>query len=309
LYLLPWVVLFVLLCRPVLSFQDDREDAEPSLSASLDQDSATVGSVVTLILNYRLPKGGGFYDIPEIGGLENLTQVDREIGLNQIEIKLLVDRLGSWKTGPLSLGYLDKEGKPQTLSTNPVSLTVLSNLGEKPEEAELRPIQGIIPTKAPWLKLLPWVGAGLAFLLGVFSFIWWYRTRRRRGLMAAAPDPPHIRAVKEIEELEGRSLFENGHVKAFYFRFSEILRRYLEAIRGFPAVEFTTEEIAHHINTEPDRSLLLLLRQADLVKFADAVPTPARKAEAVKAALNYIQETSPTDETAGSYPGSREAMP
>jgi len=308
LYLLPWVVLFVLLCRPVLSFQDDREDAEPSLSASLDQDSATVGSVVTLILNYRLPEGAGFYDIPEIGGLENLTQVDREIGLEQIKIKLLVDRLDSWKTGALSLTYLDKTGKEQVLTTDPVSLTVLSNLGEKPEEAELRPIQGIIPTKAPWLKLLPWVGTGVAFLLGVFLFIWWYRTRRRRGLMAAASEPPHIRAVKEIEELEGRSLFENGHVKAFYFRFSEILRCYLEAIRGFPAAEFTTEEIAHHIKTEKDRTLLPLLRQADLVKFADTVPTPDRKEEAVKAALNYIHETGPTDETANTASGSQRSV-
>ena len=127
--------------------------------------------------------------------------------------------------------------------------------------------------------------------------------------MATAPDPPHIRAVKEIEELEGRSLFEKGHAKAFYFRFSEILRRYLEAIRGFPAAEFTTEEIAHHIKTEQDRTLLPLLRQADLVKFADTVPTPARKEETVKAALDYIHETGPTDETVNTASGSQRSVP
>lgn len=290
-------------CEP--RAQEDTENPGPGLTALLDRDSAAIGSVVTLILNYRLPDGAGFADIPEIGGLEELTPVDREIGLNQIRIKLLVDRLGAWTTGPLSLDYLDEEGKPQTVSTDPVSLTVLSNLGETPEAAELRAIQGIIPTKGRWLNRLPWVGAGIAFLLTALAIVWWYRTRRRGNLLTAAMDPPHIRAVKEIEALEGRKLFEQGHAKAFYFSLSEILRRYLEAIRGFPAAEFTTEEIAHHIETEPDRRLLPLLRQADLVKFADFLPTPAGKTEALEAALNYIEDTRPHDEAEKRRDGSR----
>jgi hypothetical protein len=34
-----------------------------------------------------------------------------------------------------------------------------------------------------------------------------------------------------------------------------------------------------------------LLRQADVVKFADSIPTRARKEEEVKTALSYIEET------------------
>ncbi|MDB4264998.1 hypothetical protein N9893_02930, partial [bacterium] len=74
--------------------------------------------------------------------------------------------------------------------------------------------------------------------------------------------------------------------------YSEILRRYLEAIRDFPAAEFTTEEIARHIRDDQDRQLIALLQQADLVKFADRVPTPARKEEDIKAALAYIRQSS-----------------
>jgi hypothetical protein len=103
--------------------------------------------------------------------------------------------------------------------------------------------------------------------------------------------PPHILAKKEIELLEAQGLFEKGEVKGFYFRFSEILRRYLESLRRFPAAEFTTEEIALRIHSEEDRMLLTLLRQADVVKFADFIPTPARKEEEVKTALSYIEET------------------
>jgi len=81
-------------------------------------------------------------------------------------------------------------------------------------------------------------------------------------------------------------------VKEFYFRFTEILKHYLESIRGFPAAEFTTEEIARSIADEQDRVLIPLLREADLVKFADSIPTQAGKEEDVQVALAYIRETS-----------------
>ncbi len=96
--------------------------------------------------------------------------------------------------------------------------------------------------------------------------------------------------------MEAQRLFEKGHIKEFYFGISEILRRYLEALRRFPAAEFTTEEIALHMDREQDRGLLPLLRQADFVKFADTIPTTGRKEEDLKAAISYIRETSPAPE-------------
>jgi hypothetical protein len=302
------VLLAIPLCPAMLWSQDGKLDSGPSLTAFLERDSAKVGSTVVLTLRYRLPEGAGFFDIPEIKGLENLTHVDREIGPDEIRITLLVDQLGSWRTGPLSLNYLDEEGKTQVLTTDPVSLTVLSNLGEKPEEAELRPIQEIIPTTPLWWKYVPWV-AGIAGLLIVFGLLWWYHKRRRKELSAMSQDPPHVWAKKEIELLEAQELFEKGQAKAFYFRFSEIMRQYLEALRGFPAAEFTTEEITLCINYEQDRRLLPLLRQADLVKFADAIPTPARKEEEVKTALAYIHETSPDPEAGNSSVGQQRTLP
>jgi hypothetical protein len=100
-----------------------------------------------------------------------------------------------------------------------------------------------------------------------------------------------VSARESIQELEGERLFERGQLKVFYFRFSEIMRRYLEELRGFPAVEFTTQEIALAMKDPKDRELLSLLRQADLVKFADYRPTQARKEEEVKKALGYIENT------------------
>ena len=43
--------------------------------------------------------------------------------------------------------------------------------------------------------------------------------------------------------------------------------------------------------------MLVLLRQADLVKFADEIPTAARKDDELKSALAYIRATAPQPET------------
>jgi hypothetical protein len=294
-----WLTIsLVLVCvwPGVLWSKDHVKGANPGLTASVDQETAKLGGIVLLTLRYRLPEGARLPDKPEIRGLEGFTIVGREIGPGQIKVRLLVDTVDSWKTGPLALSYVDKDEKTQVLGADPVSIKVLSNLGEKPEEAQLRPIQGIVPIRAWWLKYLPWAAGLLGIMLAGTGIFFWHRKRRIQKVSAELLDPPHVRARKEIEQLEAQRLFERGHIKRFYFRFSEIIRRYLESIRGFPAAEFTTEEIAFHIDNEQDRKLLPLLRQADLVKFADSEPTPARKEEEVRAALSYIHQTAPVME-------------
>jgi hypothetical protein len=293
-------ILFILIWPSLLWSQSDIGDTSPGLSASVDQNAAKVGSIVVLSIGYRLPEGASLPADPEIKGLEDMSVIDFQVKPDKIRIRVLIDQLDSWKTGPISLSYLDKEGNTRTLATDPISLTVLSSLGEDAEEAQLKPIQGIIPTRNLILTYL-YLASGLfgASIITVLVLMWWYKRGRPHEVSVIIPeDPPHVLAKREIEELNAQGLFEKGHFKAFYFRFSEILRRYLEALRGFPAAEFTTEEIAACIREEQDRMLLPMLQQADLVKFADTIPTADRKEQEVRWALTYIQETSP-DQGAG----------
>lgn len=279
------------------------------LSASLDPESASIGSVVTVTLRFSLPEGVELSKDIEIQGLEGLSEIERIMGPDQVQIKLLVDRLGAWKSGRITLTVTDQEGKKGILTAEPLALTVASNLGDKPSEATLRPLEDIFAIKPLWYQFLPWLAGGAGCALAAAALLWWLRRRRGQTVFPEIESPPHIRAQSEIEQLEARGLFEKGHVKAFYFDFSEIIRRYLEALRHFPAAEFTTEEISRNLHHEEDRALLPLLRRADLVKFSDAVPTRAGKEEDVKKALSYIKETTPVQADAHGDPTSSEAHP
>ena len=302
-----WMILVILLvaCPAVARSQEDMKGSEPGLTTSVDPVPVQFGSMVALTLAYRLPGQSHLPAEPKIMGLEGLTLIERQRTPGQIKIRFLVDQLDTWETGPLSLAYVDEEGEEQVLTDDPVSIPVLSNLGEKPEEAELRPIQGIFTTRALWPKYMPWGAGGLGVLLAIAGVVWWRKKRSIQDVSAEVVHLPHVLARKAIEGLEAQGLFEKGEIKGFYFRFSEILRRYLGCLRQFPAAEFTTEEISLFIHREEDRMLVSLLRQADLVKFADAIPTQARKEEAVKTALSYIEETGSALATGQAMGGDR----
>ena len=293
------VVIVCLHCASLTFGAEGRAEGAGSLTAALDRKSASFGETVVLTLGFTLPAGGAVPDPPAAGGLEQLTILGRTMEPNRIVFRLLVDQLETLKTGAISLTWLDKDKKPRKLYADSVSLQVISGLGDKPAEAQLRPLQDIVPVRPPWLRYLPWVLGVLGLLLAAAGVFWWLKKRRRHLEIAKAKEAPHLWATREIERLEAQKFFEKGKVKDFYFRLSEVLRRYLEAIRGFPAAEYTVEEIARYVQEEKDRQLLVLLRQADLVKFADDVPTVARKDEELQAALAYIRATAPTPETQG----------
>jgi hypothetical protein len=303
-----WTMGFVMLTAWLAGADTEVVSSASSLSVSVEKNNANIGDLLWLTLTYDLPEGGRLPEDPGVGGIEKLTIVEREVLPGEIKLRLIVDQLESFQTEPISLTFFDKDGNEQRIETAPVIIDVSSNLGEKPEEATLRPIQDIIPIRSRWLPFLPWAAvAGILFCI-VIGWLWWRRKHRPGSILAAAADPPHIQAVKEIDQLVAGGLFEKGEVKTFYFLFSEIIRRYMESIRHFPAAEMTTEEIVRHVgNTSQDQEILPLLRQADLVKFADTIPTPDRKARDIEAARTYIRQTGPIQADALDVPHHSEA--
>jgi len=290
-----WTTGFMLLAALTAWTETELTSSGSSLSASVEKSTAKVGDLLWLSLTYDLPEGGLLPKDPAVGGIEKLNIVERLVRPGEIKFRFIVDQLKSFETEPVSLIYFDKNGNEQQIKTSPVSITVLSNLGEKQEVAALMPIQDIIPVASRWMPFLLWLTVAGVLLCFAIVWLWWRRKHRSGRIRIITVDPPHVRAEKEIDQLVASGLFEKGDVKTFYFNFSEIIRRYMESIRHFSAVEMTTEEITRHVgNNSKDQEILQQLRQADLVKFADTVPTHDRKVQDIQAARTYIRQTGPS---------------
>jgi hypothetical protein len=267
------------------------------LKASLIPQTAKVGDTVTLNLAFTLPNGCRLPEKPEIEGIDNLSLTDIKAYPGGLKLSFIADSIESIAIGPVKLAYLNDRGEKQIASSDALILKITSNLESSPDRQKLKPIQDIIPAYPLWLPWALWALLGMVVLICATGIIFWLKRRAARRAQAIAALPPDIRARNELENLGSSMLFEKGKIKEYYFRFSEILKRYLEDLRSFPAAEYTTEEISLRVALDIDRELVILLRRADIVKFADDVPSPARKTDDMKSALEYISNTSPLPET------------
>ncbi|HLA28484.1 MAG TPA: hypothetical protein VJZ49_11375 [Syntrophales bacterium] len=268
------------------------------LSAFLEPASAAVGETVALTLAYTLPADCNLTEKPEIEGLAGLSVTDMQTNSGSIVLHFIVDSITNIPLGPFILTCQDGTGAGQKIAAERLTLKVKSNLDERTDRQQLKPIFDIIPASPGWLPWLLWGAFAVVIILVIIGLIMCFQRRADRKVWQAPSVPPHIRAQQSLETLNRGGLFEKGEVKAYYFRFSEILKRYLKELRGFPAAEFTVEEIAAHIHREIDRELVVILKHSDLVKFADYIPSPSRKDDDMKSALAYIATTAPRPEPA-----------
>jgi hypothetical protein len=275
----------------------------PGLSISARPGSVPVGGTFELTMRCTLPAGAKMSSPPAIKGLESLRVVKRGVSDGRIVLTILADNLDPITVGPLELGYTDSAGRAGSLRSG--WLRVAVSPGLKGQE-ELEPIKGIIPALSPWIRWAAYLLAAAAALAALAGIVYAWKRWKRRGDAPGPADPPHVRAEKELQALLRENLFEQGRQKEFYFRFTEIVKRYLEALRVFPAAEYTTEEIAGRV-LEADRPVLSILRFADLVKFSDQAADQCRKEGDVSAFQAYLDVTAPRADEQG--PGQGEGRP
>jgi len=287
--------------------------------ARVDKAVVTVGDIITLTLTLssepqiavRLPEAG-----PQITGLRIVDAGEegpKPVDNRTVQKKwytLRPDSSGSYIIPPFSVTYTGARGVKQELKTAQLFIEVRSALKDNSAgaAAELRDIKP--PQEVPWRpgKLLIY-GAVTGVLLiagaGLFYFL-----RKKKSRLPEPPLPAHVRAFEELEQLTREQLIERGIVREYYFRLSEIFRRYIERRFHIPAVERTTEEIM------PDMVRLQecgpavkaetqdILRYADLVKFARFQPDRKTSAQDYQKVVRVIEATkqAPPAETSD-HPG------
>jgi hypothetical protein len=148
------------------------------------------------------------------------------------------------------------------------------------------------PNPPPLRQLEVWtaaknvaLGALIALPLGALVALavgWWLR--RERPLPPPPPPRPAWElALEGLSRVRGKRLIEQGLTSELFDEVSLLVRDYLGRRFGFDGLESTTRELLEHVArlgpNAPEHALVqdieVLLRRADLVKFANLAPEAA----------------------------------
>lgn len=130
----------------------------------------------------------------------------------------------------------------------------------------------------------------------------------------APPQPPHVVAFAALERLRGERLWQQEKHKLYYSALTDILRTYLVGQFGVGAMEMTSDEIIEAVRglDVPQKNamdLTQMLREADLVKFAKAVPDAEDNEAAYRAAWDFVEQTRPEEPETEEEEGAQTTVP
>jgi hypothetical protein len=191
-------------------------------------------------------------------------------------------------------------GRIDTISTNPIDITVHSV--EVDTTQPFRPIKAPVEYPLTWRDYLRYIiGAVLLILLAILIV---RQLRKKRQPASAIQSikqtkrPAHEVAMEQLLKLEQEELWQQGKVKTYHDRLSDIVRAYIEERYQIPALESTTDEISKKIRSTDLRQqqlddLMQILHIADLAKFAKMEPTRNDNLDSMDRAKAFIQSTRP----------------
>jgi hypothetical protein len=131
-----------------------------------------------------------------------------------------------------------------------------------------------------WWKYL----LGFLLIIGLAALIYWYiKKYQKKKIEAEIYKTPIEKATSLLNSLEKKELWQKGEVKEYYSELTNIVRNYIEEAIEIPAMESTTSELIEglkvaslkkkmSLSQDTIENLFVVLKQADLVKFAKSKP-------------------------------------
>lgn len=237
-------------------------------------------------------------EIVEKGKIDTLRNADTFL----LRQRLLVTGFdsGSYYIPSFSFG-VTHNGSTDTLHTDSILIQVQTIPVDTTKA--FKPIKEIVPVKwSIWDYWLVIVAALVLIGFGIFVWIYFYKNKGTKvpAGQKVPPEKAHEKALRLLQELKEKQLWEQGQSKAYFSELSDIVRIYLEERFGIPAMEQTTDELLALLKKQHDAraelrklrpELKLILRTADLAKFAKASPLPQEHSACMEAAVAVVQQT------------------
>ncbi len=280
----------------------------------IDKQEITIADRLNLTLSvtadeeYEIELPGFGEKLEQFGIVDYHTSQPKLTGENRREISRSYELepflSGEYTIPPMTVDFWKKgEQEPDRheLETEALTVQVVSILPEDMQDKALHDIRPPVALPASYRNWI-WGGGFGGAALCVGLAIWFALRRRRNAAVAEQQAPPaHEVALSDLEALVAENLVEQGQIKSFYQKISDILRRYIEGRFGVHAPEQTTEEFLAGIKTGHDfpaayQGLLKnFLTHCDLVKFAQHQPTAENIQQTFDSCRDFILETRNTE--------------
>lgn len=208
--------------------------------------------------------------------------------------------LGDFVIEEIPVHYLTSQGSEREISTNRIYVSVQSVDKSGKPKTDIRGIKPPVDLPSELHRWLAGCLSGIFLILGGMFLLARLRRKKTAREEAEVSLSPHDEAYQALRNLYDSSLIREGKVKVYYFRLSEIIRRYLERRFEFAAVEKTTDEISkdlRQIALEDTAKRLIreFLEEVDIVKFAKYLPEPREIVLINKRATEIVEKTKPAD--------------
>ncbi len=289
---------------------DTRKLPPVVVNASIDKVEATTGDIISYTVEVSSEPGLKVY-IPEAGekiagfrivdwGDEDPRELNDRIIVKKW-YKLQADIIGGYIIPAVNVSYVDRDsGNEKFVSTAELFVRVKSSISDDEEFNDIIDIKPLVDLTTDYSRAVVIASAAGGVLIALLLLIYILRRRNRQVEIPALP--PHETAFSELDKLKNSGLLQNGDIKGYYFAMSEIVRRYMEGRFGFPASEWTTQEILPvvtnglNLDTVLKELIRTFLNNTDTVKFTDTVPDENMIQLELSRAYKFVEQTMEKDE-------------
>lgn len=291
----------------------DLKAQQINASVSLDTTAMLIGDHVGMTLKISAPANANVFwpAIPDTilgnivvigrGEIDTLLSADKKQMTLTQPLRLTCFDSGFYTIPPIPFRYRVPPDTTLLEVSSALAMISVHTVAVDTTKA-IKPIFGPVKVPVTFREILPWLLGGLAAIL-VIALIVWYLIRRKKNkpLLTFVPKAilsPHEKALQQLELLKTKKLWQSGKFKDYHTELTDILRVYIEEKFKVTAMEQTTSEILESLQGHPEfpassrPRLQSILVQADLVKFAKAIPVATENEVSMTEAITFVRETS-----------------
>lgn len=284
-------------------------DGQELVSGTFSRDTILIGDQVEWGARINVPKDLTLWvDTllnPIVPGVELISDYTFDTlksrkGFYDIDMKAIITSFdsGSYYLPRQVLYFYKGEELVDTIVVNERTLEV-TTIPIDTATYQMYDIKGPITYPVTFREVIPWVGLGVALIILGYLIYRMIRNRRENRSLLGRPavqEPAHIIALRSLEEIRGKKLWQNNKEKEYYTEITDTLRAYIEERFSISTFERTTAEIVGELETKelngPEwEELKELLGVSDLVKFAKYKATEGENERAIPVAVRFVNAT------------------